>query len=80
MKLSKLLLPAIVLLTSFPDNLPAAESPAASRPNIILLMADDLGWGDPGFNGNTVIKTPHLDAMAKGGLRLDRFYSGAPVC
>ena len=80
MKLSKLLLPAIVLLTSFPANLPAAESPAASRPNIILLMADDLGWGDPGFNGNTVIKTPHLDAMAKGGLRFDRFYSGAPVC
>ena len=80
MKLSKLLLPAIVLLTSFPANLPAAESPAASRPNIILLMADDLGWGDPGFNGNTVIKTPHLDAMAKAGLRFDRFYSGAPVC
>jgi arylsulfatase A-like enzyme len=43
-------------------------------------MADDLGYGDPGFNGNTVIKTPHLDAMARASLRFDRFYSGAPVC
>ena len=50
------------------------------RPNVILCMADDLGWGDPGFNGNTVIKTPHLDAMARAGLRFTRFYSAAPVC
>jgi len=50
------------------------------KPNIILCMADDLGWGDPGFNGNTIIKTPHLDRMAKAGMRFTRFYSGAPVC
>jgi len=50
------------------------------KPNIILCMADDLGWGDPGFNGNKIIKTPHLDAMAKAGLRFIRFYSAAPVC
>ena len=50
------------------------------RPNIILCMADDLGWGDPGFNGNKVIKTPHLDAMAAAGVRFTRFYSGGPVC
>ena len=36
-------------------------------------MADDLGWGDTGFNGSEVIKTPHLDQMAKEGLQLDRF-------
>jgi len=52
----------------------------AGKPNIILCMADDLGWGDPGFNGNEVIKTPHLDAMARESLRFTRFYSGAPVC
>lgn len=51
-----------------------------SKPNIILCMADDLGWGDPGFNGNRVIQTPHLDAMAGAGLRFTRFYSAAPVC
>ncbi|MCX7011407.1 MAG: sulfatase-like hydrolase/transferase [Candidatus Sumerlaeota bacterium] len=50
------------------------------KPNIILAMADDMGWGDPGFNGNKVIKTPNLDEMAKAGLRFERFYSGAPVC
>jgi len=50
------------------------------KPNIILCMADDMGWGDPGFNGNSVIQTPSLDAMAKAGMRFTRFYSGAPVC
>ena len=53
---------------------------SATRPNIILAMADDMGWGDPGFNGNRVIRTPHLDAMAKAGLRFTRFYAGGPVC
>jgi arylsulfatase A-like enzyme len=52
----------------------------ANRPNIILMMADDLGWGDPGFNGNRIIQTPNLDAMAKAGIRFTRFYSGGPVC
>ncbi len=51
-----------------------------ARPNVILCMADDMGWGDAGFNGNTIIKTGNLDAMAEGGLRFTRFYSGAPVC
>jgi arylsulfatase A-like enzyme len=55
---------------------PAVEE----RPNIVLLMADDLGWGDPGFNGGTIIGTPNLDAMAASGLKFNRFYSAAPVC
>lgn len=66
-------------LLGVPSGRSVAAVPAA-RPNIILMMADDMGWGDPGFNGNTIIKTPHLDAMAKASLRFDRFYSGAPVC
>lgn len=52
----------------------------ATRPNIILMMADDMGWGDPGFNGNRIIRTPHLDAMANSGIRFTRFYAGGPVC
>lgn len=53
---------------------------AEARPNIILMMADDLGWGDVGFNGGEIIQTPHLDAMAEAGLKFDRFYAAAPVC
>ncbi|MGA1197494.1 MAG: sulfatase-like hydrolase/transferase, partial [Candidatus Latescibacterota bacterium] len=40
-----------------------------SRPNVVLVMCDDLGYGDVGFNGNEVIQTPHLYAMAADGLR-----------
>lgn len=80
MKITNFLATMCAVLPPLLATLCAAEPATASRPNIILMMADDLGWGDPGFNGNTVIKTPHLDAMAKAGLRFDRFYSGAPVC
>lgn len=50
------------------------------RPNIILVMADDQGWGDTSYNGHPFLKTPNLDAMAEGGLVFDRFYAAAPVC
>jgi len=52
----------------------------ARRPNIILCMTDDQGWGDTGYNGNKYVATPNLNAMAAEGIRFDRFYSGAPVC
>lgn len=55
------------------------ETPA-ERPNIVLCMADDQGWGDVGYYGHPVLKTPVLDEMAASGLRFDRFYSAAPVC
>jgi arylsulfatase A-like enzyme len=67
------------IATSLGSCLPLRGAPA-NRPNIILMMADDLGWGDPGFNGNRIIHTPNLDAMAKAGIRFTRFYSGGPVC
>ena len=51
-----------------------------SRPNIILCMADDQGWGDTAYNGHPLLKTPNLDDMSKNGLRFDRFYAAAPVC
>src|SRR5688572_16321853 len=51
-----------------------------TRPNIILVMADDMGWGETSYNGHPVLKTPNLDAMAAGGLRFDQFYAGAPNC
>jgi arylsulfatase A-like enzyme len=57
-----------------------SKSTETEKPNIILCMADDMGWGDTGFNGNKIIKTGNLDSMAKAGMRFTRFYSGAPVC
>jgi arylsulfatase A-like enzyme len=56
----------------------SAES--TNRPNVVLMMCDDLGWGDTGFNGNKIIQTPELDAMAREGTVLDHFYSVGPVC
>ncbi len=50
------------------------------RPNIILCMTDDQGWGDTGYHGHPVLKTPSLDQMAGEGIRFNRFYAGAPVC
>lgn len=50
------------------------------RPNIILVMADDQGWGQTGYNGHPHLKTPNLDAMAAAGIRFDRFYAGASTC
>ena len=60
--------------------MPSAARAAGERPNIILVMCDDLGWGDVSINGNQVIKTPNLDAMAANGLRFTRFYAGSAVC
>lgn len=51
-----------------------------ARPNVILVMADDLGWGDLGCFGHPDVKTPHLDALANEGLRFTRFHAAAPVC
>ncbi len=51
-----------------------------TRPNVIFVMADDMGWGETSYRGHPVLKTPNLDAMAAAGLRFERFYAGAPVC
>ncbi|MFO7905744.1 MAG: sulfatase-like hydrolase/transferase [Pirellulaceae bacterium] len=58
----------------------AASAVHADRPHVILVMADDQGWGDTGYNGHPVVKTPNLDAMAEDGLVFNRFYAAAPVC
>lgn len=58
----------------------AVAAAGQDRPNIILVMTDDQGWGDVGYHGHPVLKTPHLDAMAEQGVRFNRFYAQAPVC
>lgn len=55
--------------------------PAQTRPpNLLLIYADDLGWGDVGFNGRRSWTTPNLDRLASQGVRFTRWYSGAVVC
>ena len=56
------------------------ESAAPSKPNIIFIMADDMGYGDLGSFGQQVIQTPHLDKMATEGLKFTQVYAGSPVC
>jgi arylsulfatase A-like enzyme len=53
---------------------------AAERPSIILLMGDDHGWEETGYNGHPHVKTPVLDEIAATGLRFDRFYAAHPSC
>ena len=75
MKLPVLLIPLLAGMAAL-----SAAATDLSRPHIVLVMADDMGWGETSYNGHPVLKTPHLDALAAAGLRLDRFYAGAPNC
>lgn len=68
----------LVLLSSF-CSLPSTFA-AQQRPNLIWIMADDLGYADLGCYGQKVITTPNIDRMAKEGMRFTHFYSGATVC
>lgn len=60
--------------------LAVAAAPAVSKPNIIYILADDLGYGDLSCYGQTHFKTPHIDALAAEGLRFTQHYSGSTVC
>ena len=78
MNLRNMLLAIFIL---FPANAILAGSAGADAPpNIILIMADDLGYGDVGFTGNEKIKTPSIDQLAAEGVVFDRFYTSASIC
>src|SRR5438874_11292618 len=53
---------------------------AAERPNVVLIVADDLGWADLGCYGSKFHKTPHLDRLAAAGARFTDAYAAAPIC
>ena len=66
---------------SAPQSVPAvARKAEAPRPNIVLIFADDLGYGELGCYGQTKIETPNIDALARDGARFTQFYTAAPVC
>ena len=70
--------------TSSPTTGAPAPSPSAAAnlgpPNVVVILADDLGWGDLGVYGGTAAKTPNIDRMAADGARFTSFYVDAPIC
>lgn len=93
MKLKRLkLFPNVLFLLSVTSTFIAAGASFAfacqvvaneaekKRPNIVLVMADDQGWGDMAYNGHKVVQTPNFDEAARTGIRFNRFYAAAPVC
>jgi len=57
-----------------------AHAETTPPPNVIVILADDLGYGELGCYGQKLIRTPRLDRMAAEGLRFTQFYAGATVC
>ena len=67
---------ALVLACISGVDLPAADK----RPNIILLLTDDMGYADVSCNGGTIVPTPNIDRMAQEGIRFTQYYSASPIC
>ena len=83
----RIMLPALVAAVVFVCQIQAEQSrPANSsvqssqKPNVVFIIADDLGWGETGCYGQQKIRTPNIDRLAAQGMRFTRHYSGAPVC
>ncbi len=76
------LLPAVAALATAASAFAAAPVPAAAppRPNVVLILADDLGYGDLSSYGATDLETPHIDRLAKEGIRFTDFYAAANTC
>jgi arylsulfatase A len=75
-----ILVVCIAVATGCLRNTQAGDSRATRRPNIIIILADDLGWGDLGCYGHPSIRTPNLDRLAAQGMRFTDFYSAGEVC
>ena len=72
--------PALLLACLIACSTCTSDEPPERPPNIIFIMADDLGYGDLGSYGQTIIQTPNLDRMAAEGLRFTNYYAGSTVC
>jgi arylsulfatase A len=73
-------LAVLVIVFCFATTAVLAQKKNAAKPNIIFILADDLGYGDLGCYGQQKIRTPNIDALAKSGIQFTQFYSGSTVC
>src|SRR3569833_2358497 len=71
---------SIAVLFAFTTMLVASQADAVDKPNILFILADDLGYGDLGCYGQTKIKTPNLDKLAADGVKFTQAYAGSTVC
>ncbi|MGH7127166.1 MAG: sulfatase-like hydrolase/transferase, partial [Planctomycetaceae bacterium] len=78
MKTHRLAVLCAVLLAALGSPLPAAD--VGAKPNIVVVLIDDMGWGDLSCFGNTAVTTEHIDQLAAEGLRFSQFYVAAPIC
>ncbi len=74
------LLGVVLLGVSLPQQPLRADSRPGRPPNILVILADDLGWGDLSSYGAEDLRTPHVDGLVRRGMRFDRFYANCPVC
>ena len=77
--MSKVMLFGLALIVFSCSEKIKENNVSIQKPNIILIMSDDQGWGDLSFNGNTNISTPNIDALAQNGVSFQNFYV-QPVC
>lgn len=80
------LVPQATTLASQPMNSPVASpaaattAPSSNRPHIIVILVDDMGYGDISANGGKITPTPHIDRLASQGIRFTQYYSASPIC
>src|SRR5687768_3884603 len=79
-RMRTILLALLILTPPLAPAFAGAAEPVRRQPNIIFILADDLGWADLACYGNRSIRTPHLDAMAEQGVRFTNYYAGSTVC
>ncbi|MCI0643204.1 MAG: sulfatase [Gemmataceae bacterium] len=74
---TRILLAALVTVIGVAPHATAAQP---DRPNVVLILIDDMGWRDLGCTGSDLYRTPHIDALSSSGMRFTQAYSAAPIC
>ena len=79
-RIARLLLGSVLIVAASPSGQVQAQAGNAQRPNVVLIITDDVGYGDLGSYGAPDVKTPHIDGLARDGVRLTDFYANGATC